>query len=141
MRAASGRSFSSACFLPGCRRAYGGDALRRPFRASRRQARPEATLVLRDWRAFRRFASRGEVGFAEAYMAGEWTTPDLTALIELAATNVAKLEDALAGFMPVRLFRRMKHLLRSNTKVGSRRKTPSIMTWATISISPGSIRA
>ena len=82
---------------------------------------PEATLVLRDWRAFRRFAARGEVGFAEAYMAGEWTTPDLTALIELAATNVARLEDALAGFMPVRIFRRLKHLMRSNTKVGSRR--------------------
>lgn len=82
---------------------------------------PEATLVLRDWRAFRRFAARGEVGFAEAYMAGEWTTPDLTALIELAATNVAKLEDALGGVLPVRIFRRLKHLLRSNTKVGSRR--------------------
>lgn len=82
---------------------------------------PQATLVLHDWRAFRRFAARGEVGFAEAYMAGEWTTPDLTALIELAATNVAKLEDALAGVLPVRIFRRLKHLLRSNTKVGSRR--------------------
>lgn len=82
---------------------------------------PQATLVLRHWRAFRRFAARGEVGFAEAYMAGEWTTPDLTALIELAATNVARLEDALAGVMPVRIFRRLKHLLRSNTKVGSRR--------------------
>ncbi len=82
---------------------------------------PQATLVLHDWRAFRRFAARGEVGFAEAYMAGEWTTPDLTALIELAATNVAKLEDALAGVLPVRIFRRLTHLLRANTKVGSRR--------------------
>ncbi len=82
---------------------------------------PEATLVLRDWRAFRRFAARGEVGFAEAYMAGEWSTPDLTALIELAATNVARLEEALGGVLPVRVFRRLKHLLRSNTKVGSRR--------------------
>ncbi|WP_084539841.1 SAM-dependent methyltransferase [Azorhizobium doebereinerae] len=92
-------------------------------RLEHRTARPgpEATLAIHDWRAFRRFAARGGVGFAEAYMAQEWTSPDVAALIELAGANVARLEEAFGGSLPVRLFRRIGHALKANTKAGSRR--------------------
>ena len=93
----------------------------RRIESAMRAPGPEATLVLHNWRTFRRFAARGQVGFAEAYMAGEWTSPDPAALIELAAINIERLEAALSGFWPVRLARRLTHARRANTKKGSRK--------------------
>lgn len=36
---------------------------------------PEATLVLHRWRTLRRLLVNGDVGFAEAYMDGDWSSP------------------------------------------------------------------
>lgn len=44
---------------------------------------PEAEMALRHPRVFRRLLTGGEIGLAESYMAGEWESPDLTALIAL----------------------------------------------------------
>jgi len=61
------------------------------------------------------------VGFAESYLAGDWDSPDLAALIELAARNEAALTEALRGFAVVRAWHRVRHLLRANSRAGSRR--------------------
>ncbi|WP_244644296.1 SAM-dependent methyltransferase [Azorhizobium oxalatiphilum] len=82
---------------------------------------PEATLVLNSWRPLHRLLKRGGVGFGEAYMAGEWTTPDLSALLTLLAENVARLEATMAGLLPVRLGRRVGHMLRANSRRGARK--------------------
>lgn len=85
------------------------------------QSGPSATLIIHRWRAIRRVLSQGDLGFAEAYIDGDWTSPDLAALLELAARNIALLDRSIAGFRPIRLLNRMRHLLRANTKSGSRR--------------------
>jgi cyclopropane-fatty-acyl-phospholipid synthase len=92
-------------------------------RIEHRAARPgpEATLVLHRWRAIRRLVTHGDLGFAEAYIDGEWSTPDLAALLELAALNIAQLDRKISGFAPVRMFNRLRHLFRANTKAGSRK--------------------
>ena len=36
---------------------------------------PDASLALNDWRAVRRLLLQGEIGFAEGFVAGDWTTP------------------------------------------------------------------
>ncbi len=82
---------------------------------------PEATMVLYRWRALRRLLWGGDVAFAEAYMDGDWSSPDLPALLELAAVNIAEIERAISGLFPVRLFNRARHLLRVNSRRGSRR--------------------
>jgi cyclopropane-fatty-acyl-phospholipid synthase len=82
---------------------------------------PEAVLVLARWRAMRRLLVDGDVGFAEAYVAGDWSSPDLTALIELAAANGSRLDRVVAGLWPVRLINRIRHLLAPNSRTGSRR--------------------
>src|SRR5918994_1752239 len=46
---------------------------------------PHATLQIKRDRAVRRLFTGGDVGFAESYLAGDWDSPDLAALIELAA--------------------------------------------------------
>lgn len=82
---------------------------------------PQATLVLKDWRAMRRLLLDGDIGLAEAYRDGEFETPDLTALIELGARNDATLRGLVSGTWPARLFNRARHLLNANTRQGSRR--------------------
>lgn len=82
---------------------------------------PEAFIHLQRWRAVRRLLVGGDVAFAEAYMDGDWTTPDLTAVIELAARNGETLDKAIGGGLVVRTLNRLRHALRANTKRGSRR--------------------
>ena len=64
---------------------------------------------------------KGDIGFAEAYLAGRWTTPDLATLLTLAALNHGALDAAIYGSLWGKLFYRVRHLMRANTRVGSRR--------------------
>ena len=82
---------------------------------------PEGVIVLHRWRAIRRMLTQGDVAFAEAYVEGEWSTPDLAALLELAALNIGGIDRTVGGFAPFRLLHRLGHLFRSNSKRGSRR--------------------
>ncbi len=82
---------------------------------------PDATIVIRRWRALRRLIASGELGAAEGFIREDWTTPDLTALIRSAAANADVLAPALAGTRIARLLSRMRHLLNANTRKGSRR--------------------
>jgi cyclopropane-fatty-acyl-phospholipid synthase len=86
-----------------------------------REPGPEAELEIRDLRGIQRVLRGGDLGFAEAYMAGEVDSPDLTNLIELAARNETALERALAGNRWVRAINRLRHLMRANTRQGARR--------------------
>ncbi len=59
---------------------------------------PRASMRVLDWQAFRRAATAGDIGFAEGYIEGEWTTPDLAALLDLV---VAAPDAALATLEPL----------------------------------------
>ncbi len=80
-----------------------------------------ATIALGNMRALKRIVTGGDLGFAEGFIAGDWTTPDLVALIGLFADNVTALQKTMDGFAPVRLVNRLRHMLRSNSRSGSRR--------------------
>jgi cyclopropane-fatty-acyl-phospholipid synthase len=82
---------------------------------------PCAELRLHRWRALRRLALKGDLGFAMAYVDGDWSSPDLAALIELAAVNDSKFVRAVGGVSPFHLFNWLAHRLKSNTRAGSRR--------------------
>lgn len=84
-------------------------------------AGPSAMLTLNRWRVIGRLFARGDLGFAEAYIDGDWSSPDLVALLELAARNIAVLDRSISGFWPARIFNRIRHLLHANSKAGSRR--------------------
>jgi cyclopropane-fatty-acyl-phospholipid synthase len=80
----------------------------------------DATIVIERWRAVWRLMHGGEVGFAEGFMDGDWTTPDLTGLLEWALRYEAEV-GAFRGQVFARLARRIAHGLRANTRRGSRR--------------------
>jgi cyclopropane-fatty-acyl-phospholipid synthase len=90
-----------------------------PVRGS--QPGPDARVVIRDFRCMRRIMAAGDIGFAEGYMAGEWETPDLTAVLECAGLNFDRLHDIVSGNVVARTINRLTHLLRPNTRSGAKR--------------------
>ena len=47
---------------------------------------PHATLVLKSWDVCAAALKSGDIGFAESYIAGDWSTPNLTTLLRVRAT-------------------------------------------------------
>ena len=81
----------------------------------------EVQLTIHRWRAMRRLMSGGAIGFARAYVAGDWSTSDLVALLELLALNSAQIARRVRGSALLRVLNRLAHLRRANTRAGSRR--------------------
>jgi cyclopropane-fatty-acyl-phospholipid synthase len=93
----------------GERREYGGSGA------------PIATVVVHSPRVWRMLL-RGSRGMADAYAAGLWDSPDLVAVIRLAARNAVSLDHARRKLAPIRLpMQRARALARRSTRV-SRRK-------------------
>ncbi|HNW02741.1 MAG TPA: SAM-dependent methyltransferase, partial [Burkholderiaceae bacterium] len=44
---------------------------------------PAAALTLRNWNVCSAALKSGDIGFAESYIAGDWTTPNLTDLLKV----------------------------------------------------------
>jgi cyclopropane-fatty-acyl-phospholipid synthase len=64
---------------------------------------------------------RGSRGLAEAYFDGLWDSPDVTAVIRLAARNVQGIDRFRRRLAPVRVpFQRLRALVASNTRSRSR---------------------
>lgn len=64
---------------------------------------------------------RGTIGFAQAYMDGDLTTPDLVAVLRFFLHNEAELGAAGGRLFRVRLPDRLYHLVRPNTRAGAKR--------------------
>lgn len=82
---------------------------------------PEATIMIHQMSALRRLMFSGDVAFAEAFIRGEWSSPDLPAAIEVAAVNGDAFMQAVEGSAPARLANWLMHRLRANSRAGSRR--------------------
>lgn len=80
-----------------------------------------AELSIRNSRAVRRVLAGGDIGFAEGYIAGDWTTPDLPKLMTVLAANFDALESLGLGGFWSRLFEFRRKWLQANTRSGSRR--------------------
>ena len=80
-----------------------------------------ATLEVNDERMFRRVLAEGDIGFGESWIAGDWRSDHPAELLTLLAENRKQLARAVHGsWLPV-LGHRLRHLLRSNTRAGSKR--------------------
>ena len=82
---------------------------------------PKAALRLIDWRVCSAALKSGDIGFAEAFIDGHWTTPDLAALLRLFIANRDAMESVIYGTWWGSLMYRLKHLLHRNSRSGSRK--------------------
>ena len=87
----------------------------------RRGEGPDAVMSVNDFRFLRRVMAAGDIGFAEGYVAGEWDTPDLSALLETLCVNFDRLQRLAVGSPVVRLWNRVLNQFRRNTRRGSKR--------------------
>lgn len=102
---------------------HGALTVHLPDGSSQRFGRGEqhASITLRNWDLFAAVFSGGDIGLAESYVDGDWTTPCLDDLLNLLVRNRRELEDMVYGSWFGRLAYRASHLLNRNTRSGSRR--------------------
>jgi cyclopropane-fatty-acyl-phospholipid synthase len=95
-------------------------------RFSGRQTSPslnhlQASLTVHDWSALSIAASRGDIGFGEAYMDGLWSSPDVAGLLKLIAANRDAMSEVIYGRWWATLADQLRHLLRANRKSQARK--------------------
>jgi cyclopropane-fatty-acyl-phospholipid synthase len=81
---------------------------------------PTAQFRINDYRFAWRLMRSGDIGIAEAYLRGEWETPDLTRFLYLFCVNQAMLQSVLAHPL-VRWVQAFRHWLNRNTKRQARK--------------------
>jgi cyclopropane-fatty-acyl-phospholipid synthase len=85
------------------------------------QPGPSANMQIKDYRFAWRTLRSGDIGIAEAYLRGEWDTPDLTQFLYLFCINRDMMEQVLGGNKVVRWLQVLRHWLNRNTKRQARR--------------------
>ncbi len=85
------------------------------------QPGPTATFDIKDYRLARRVLASGDIGFAEAYMAGEWESPQLAALLESFAHNYDHIRRLFDGNPLMRAVNWLSHKRRRNSRTGSKK--------------------
>ena len=82
---------------------------------------PHAAMRLLNWDVCSAAIKRGDIGFAEAYIEGHWTTPDLATLLKVFIANRQAMEEVIYGTWWGSALDRLKHLLNRNSRRGSRK--------------------
>jgi len=80
-----------------------------------------ATLHLHNWTPLTQALKSGDIGFAESFIAGDWTTNNLSELLQLLVANRRDMDELIFGSWLGRLFYRVRHLLHRNTRRNSKK--------------------
>ncbi|GLT09754.1 cyclopropane-fatty-acyl-phospholipid synthase [Sulfitobacter porphyrae] len=96
----------------------------RVFRAEGANPGPVAELHIHSDDLFARLIREGDLGFCDAYLDGDWSTPDLQAFMDLVHAGNENVYDGFPGQGLVRLFEKFRFWLQRNHK-GQARKNIS----------------
>lgn len=80
-----------------------------------------AVMNIRSYNFAARVLKGGDIGFAEAYMAGEWDSPQLAVLLETLVNNYDHIRRLFDGNRVVNAINWLGHRLNRNSRRGSRR--------------------
>ncbi len=80
-----------------------------------------ANIAINSYRFAWPIALNGSIGAAEAFLSGHWESDDIVAVLELFAENRSVFTGALNGLSLPLLIERAGHLLRRNSKSGSKK--------------------
>lgn len=94
----------------------------RRFRSEGREPGPVVEVRVRNPDVFARLIREGDLGFCDAYLDGDWDTPDLQAFMDLVQAPANNgVNDGFPGMGLVRAYERMRHWLRSNSRRQARK--------------------
>ena len=82
---------------------------------------PAAAMNVHDFSFASRLLRGGDIGIAEAYLRGEWETPDLTQFLYLFCVNQDWMQKALIGNPVIRSVQIIRHWFNRNTRRQARR--------------------
>lgn len=82
---------------------------------------PAAAMNVRDFAFASRLLRGGDIGIAEAYLRGEWDTPDLTQFLYLFCVNQDWMQTMLAAKPLMRSLQFIRHWFNRNTRRQARR--------------------
>ena len=82
---------------------------------------PNAVVDVHNYDFAKRALTGGDIGFAESYMDGDWSTPDLTAVLEYFSENFEAIGKLAVGGSMVKAINQVRHFFNRNSKAGARR--------------------
>jgi cyclopropane-fatty-acyl-phospholipid synthase len=92
----------------------------RRFLIGGKRSGEQTHVTIHRWRCMLRLLTGGDLGFAEGYLAGEWSTPNIYSFLSAAgrrSSDTASFE----GLKPPQPWTKFRHALNRNTRRGSRR--------------------
>lgn len=82
---------------------------------------PSAQIRLKNWNVCTKALKSGDIGFAESYIAGDWETDNLAALLGVFLENRDAVEKVIYGSFLGSVAYKIKHWLNRNTKTQARK--------------------
>lgn len=82
---------------------------------------PQIVMRIKRWRAVRKFLTQGDFGFVESYLDGDWECSELSGIIQLGLLNSTSWQTSQLQGAFHKIWQRLAHWRRDNTKSGSRR--------------------
>ena len=82
---------------------------------------PHGVMRLSNWNVFGAALKSGDIGVAEAFIAGDWSTPDLVGLLQWFIGNRQHIDALVHGTWWGRAWHRARHLFNRNSRRGSRK--------------------
>ncbi len=93
----------------------------RTFRAEGANPGHVAEICIHSDDLFARLIREGDLGFCDAYLDGDWSTPDLQAFMDLVHQGNENIYDGFPGMGFVRRFEQLRFWLQRNSKTQARK--------------------
>jgi cyclopropane-fatty-acyl-phospholipid synthase len=96
----------------------------RTFRAEGPHPGPVCEIQIHNFGIFERLLREGQLGFCDAYLDGQWSTPDLQAFMDYIHADNDEVFDSFPGQKLVQFYERLRFWMQGNSK-GQARKNIS----------------
>lgn len=93
----------------------------RVFRVEGAEPGYVAALDIHDKDVFARLIREGDLGFCDAYLDGDWSTPDLMTFMDLVHDDAEEVYDGFPGQTLLRAYEKLRFWLQSNSKRQARK--------------------
>ena len=93
----------------------------RVFRVDGPNPGPVGEMHVHSDDVFARLVREGDLGFADSYLDGSWTTPDLQAVMDVIPTDNDEMYEQFPGMFLVRAYERLRHWMNNNSKAQAKK--------------------